>query len=151
MSDEAKVRLMQVTNPDIVTRNWGIYSKGMESVMEACWGDSSLSLIYEQILKGQLTLWLVYLDTEMVGFVTTRFVNVPQGSKYCEMVHGFLQPGIPYTVLIDGLEAVVDEARKWDCDVVRFYTQRDGGFERKLKANKWERGYVEFIRKIKED
>ena len=146
---ETKFKLIPLYRTDAVLKNWHYFSEGMERVMVFTNGDTNLTQVLNEIMAGETLLWLVIMDDEYRGFLTTKITQTPFGVKSLWLVHLWLKPGTDQDVFLNGLHELNEFARLSDCNLIRMYTLRDKGFVRKLLPMGWKTGYQEFTREVK--
>lgn len=148
MSGELK--LMMITDPKVLLDKFGYFIEGLESILKYTHGDSTLSGIFEKVLGGQYHLWVAFYDNTYAGLMTTRFEDIPQGKKFLTIMHVYTKPNIPQDMWIQGYKEVENLAKKYGCNALRMWTEREKGFTRKLKKDGWKPMYVEFVKEVSE-
>ena len=143
-----KYRLMMISDPSVLTKTWGHYIEGMEDVLKYSNGESSLSNVYQRIIRGELTLWVGFLGKKYIGFFTTHYVDVPQGKKLLTVIHAYMKPGTPKDAYVFGLNHIEEIAVKYGCDTIRFWTIRSKGFEKRMEKQGYKPAFVEFAKEL---
>ncbi len=141
-------RLMMINDPDVLTKTWGHYIEGMENVLKYSNGESSLSNVYQKLIRGELTLWVGFLGKKYIGFFTTHYMDVPQGKKLLTVVHAYLKPDAPQEAFEHYLKEIEEIARKYGCDIIRFWTIRTKGFQKRMKNQGFNPAFVEFAKDL---
>ncbi len=147
MSEE-KYRLMMIDDPGVLVKTWGHYIEGLESVLKYSHGESSLGNVYQKLIRGELTLWVGFMGRQYVGFYTTQYTDVPQGKKILTIVHAYMRPGTPGNAYDFGLRHIEEMAEKYGCDIIRFWTIRSKGFEKRMVKQGYKPAFVEFAKAL---
>ncbi|KKN66847.1 hypothetical protein LCGC14_0467150 [marine sediment metagenome] len=145
---EEKYRLMMIADPGVIAKTWGHYIEGMESVLKYSHGESSLSNVYQKLIRGELTLWVGFMGKKYIGFYTTNYTDVPQGKKILTIVHAYMRPGTPRDAYAFGLQHIEEVAVKYSCDIIRFWTIRTKGFEKRMEKQGYKPTFVEFAKEL---
>lgn len=123
---------------------WATITKGLEITHEYSNGDMSLAKVLNELLSGDLLLWLGFLDGKYCGFITVRKdINI-QALTYLSIVHLFIKPGIESNIFLNGLEEIKEFAKEQNCQKLRFWTLRKG-WERKLIPIGFKQSYIEYV------
>jgi len=123
---------------------WQTITKGIEIVHEFTNGDMSLAKILNDLLSGDLLLWMGFLDGKYCGFITVRKdINV-DATNFLSMVHLFIKPGINKETFLQGLDDIKKFAKEQGCQKMRFWTLRKG-WERRLVPMGFKQSYIEYV------
>jgi retron-type reverse transcriptase len=137
-------KLIPMYKIEAVVKNWKFFTEGMEKIFHYTTGDTGFTKVLNEILAGELLMWIGFQDSEYCGFITTKFDQYPMASKFLTAVHLYIKEGKDSKILELGFPIIYDFARKNGCDKIRFYTMRDGAFKRKMEPLGWTTGYQEF-------
>src|SRR3990167_6934818 len=110
---------------------WNTITKGLEIVHEFSIGDMSLPKVLNDLLSGDLLLWMGFLDGKYCGFVTVRKDTNIDANNYLSIVHLFIKHGTDKDAFLNGLNDLKKFAKEQGCHKMRFWTLRKG-WERKL-------------------
>ena len=137
-------KLIPLYDPAAVLKNWKFLSEGLEIVLNYTKGDSSEAKIVNEILTGQLLLWIGFYDNIYCGFVTTQIEVIPNAQdKYLNIKQLFIKQGMDKEVFFGGFTLLKEFATKWQCNKLRFWTMRRG-WEKKLLNKGWKQTYMEY-------
>lgn len=139
--------LYPVYNPRGVINAFPLISKGLEKILSFTYKDTSMTKILNDILSGELLLWVIYYNHEYRGFMTTKIEDIPDSGKNLWIVHLFAK-NLDKSVIIDGAKQIERYAKEWKCQTIRFLTMRDEAFERRLEGIGFKKGYTEFIKDV---
>jgi hypothetical protein len=142
-------QILPIYNTKAIVRNWKLIREGMEKVLIHTYQDANLEKIFNELMAGEALLWIWFVGGQYGGFFTTKIEEVPFGERSLWIVHMFSK-GANVDMFREGLEMLDKYAKFMKCKTVRFYTQRDEAFERKLGPLGFKRGYQEFIREVKD-
>jgi hypothetical protein len=152
---KGRVEIIALDRPDVardfLTDKFHHVMEGFESVLKYTHGEHPLNTVYQRIYAGEMMLWLAWLDGKFCGFFTTRVEDTPQGTKVLTVLHAYIKPGTEQLLFTEGMKEIERVAKKYNCDLVRFFTFRDRGFMRKLSKHGYKPAYVEFVKEIKEE
>lgn len=135
-----------IPNGQAILSNWKYFTDGLECVLNHNTGDSSYEKVLNEILSGQLTLFIGFLDGKYCGFLTTRYDNYLLADSYITIVHLYIKPGSPKQIFELGFQYVHDKLCKPNNSKLRFFSPRNGWSKRLLDKG-WEPGYQEYIYK----
>ena len=127
-----------------VLKNWKFLQEGIDRVGKTTIGDFSEAMLLNLIAKGELLLWMGFLDGNYCGFLTTRYDVSNFSDNFLTVVHAYIKAGTDPMVFWGGFDAVKEHGRKLKCSKLRFYTTRDKAFEKRMAPIGWKVGYVEF-------
>lgn len=139
--------LIPVYDKTAVMSGWPLYEAGFQEIVKRSHGETSLAAIYNDLGAGHIMLWEGRKDGMLTGFCTTRFDEVPQGHKILSIRHLYIRPGAGFDIMTAGLEKIEEFARKYQCTLMRFWTERELGFQRRL-GPEWKAGFVEFQKEL---
>lgn len=140
--------LIPIYNPHAVINTWGQISDGVDEVLKYTNGDSSRAKILNEILSGNVLLWVGYSDGEYCGYVTTRIDDIPTCYKCLSIVHLYVKDGKWKEIMLEGLNKLGDFAKSQGCTKFRMWTLRDKAFNRVLEPEGWVDGYSEFTKEV---
>ena len=122
---------------------WTTIIKGVEIVNEFSIGDMSLAKVLNDLLSGELLLWMGFADGKYCGFVTVRKDTNIGANTFLSIVHLFIKPGTDRDLFLKGLEDVKKFAKEQGCQKMRFWTLRKG-WERRLIPMGFKQSYIEY-------
>lgn len=143
------LKLIPVYNLQAVLNTWYLYVDGIEAVLRNSGDDTNIEKIYNEIMAGNLLLWVGLLDGVYAGFLTTCFQEIPMSGRSLWIVHTFKCKKVPTDFLLEGLEIVEKFAREKNCKRLKFYAIRKPWID-KLERLGFKEGYTEFIREVAE-
>jgi len=144
---EERFNLLCVYMPDAIIRSWPVITEGLEVMLENSGSDTSMDKIFNELMAGQLLLWVGMLDGEYVGFVTTKTIPVPPNKKHLWIVHAYKTVKTPTVWLMRTYQMLEDFAVKQHCSSVRFYGLRKK-WQDKFLALGYSEGYIEFVKEL---
>lgn len=144
------LNLYPIYNPKAVINCFSFIAKGLERILSFTYKDTSMTKILNDILSGDLLLWLIYEGREYKGFLTTKIDDIPDEGKNLWIVHLFCKD-LNKDIIIEGAERLESFAKKYNCQTMRFLSMRDEAFERRLSGIGFKKGYTEFIKDIKNE
>lgn len=122
---------------------WDTITKGLESVIEFTTGDMSLAKILNELLSGELLLWLGFVDGKYRGFVTVRKDMNINARNFLSIIHLFIKPDTDKEIFLNGLSNLKQFAKEQGCQAIRFWSLRDG-WKRKLIPMGFKQTYIEY-------
>lgn len=147
MVESQVFKLIPVYNLQAVLNTWNLYVQGIEAVLRNSGDDTNLEKIYNEIMAGNLLLWVAFVNGKYAGFLTTCFADVPMSGKSLWIVHTFKCKKVPTDFLIAGLEIIEEFAREKNCKSLKFYAIRKPWLE-KFSYLGYLEGYVEMIKNL---
>lgn len=133
-----------IPNGQAILSNWQYFTEGLEKVLSYSTGDSSYEKVLNEILSGQITMFIAFLDGKYVGFCTTRLDNYLLSDSYITIVHLYIKPGTDENVFYSGFKYIYEKLCLPNKSKLRFFSKRNGWTKRLLDKG-WELGYSEFI------
>lgn len=128
---------------DKILNCWNTISKGLEIVHEFSNGDMSLPKVLNDLLAGDLLLWMGFADGKYCGFVTVRKdINI-NANNYLSIVHLYIKQGTDKQIFLNGMDNLKPFAKEQGCHKMRFWTLRKG-WERKLIPMGFKQSYIEY-------
>ncbi|MEW6096566.1 MAG: GNAT family N-acetyltransferase [bacterium] len=125
-----------------------IIEEGLRAIEK--YADVDYSVILNSLLEGTLDLWIIFLNKECIGFMTTRFNYPTSQIKELFIYHLYIrQISNSDEVFKLGMEKLEEYAKSSGCYRMSFLTSRENGFSKKLKLYNWIPKYVEFIKEVK--
>ncbi len=143
----SELLLYPIYNPRGVINVFPLISKGLKRILDFTYKDTSMTKVLNDILSGELLLWVIYCDHEYKGFMTTKIENIPEGGKNLWIVHLYARD-LNKDIILDGYKRIEKFAKEQNCDTIRFLTMREEPFERRLSDIGFRKGYTEFIKDI---
>lgn len=122
---------------------WGTITTGLEVVHEFTNGDMSLPQVLNDLLSGDLLLWMGFLDGHYCGFVTVRKDMNIQSTNFLSVVHLFIKPGTDKHTFLNGLDNLKKFAKEQGCQKMRFWSTRKG-WETRLIPIGFKQSYIEY-------
>lgn len=122
---------------------WQHIVEGFEVVGEQTKEDMSLAETLNNILAGNLLLWMGFVDGVYRGFLTTRIDRNPDSTTWLSLIQCYIKPGTDKDFYAWGIEEMKAFALKNKCHKMRIWTNRRG-FERKLKPLGFKESYIQF-------
>lgn len=147
-------KLIPVYKPNAIMKNWKFLSEGMEKILAYAEDDTNLIKIFNELLSGELLMWIGFIGGEYKGFITTKVVdtpNIPMGNRSLWIMQLYVKPDMPPEVWAEGFKIIEEYAREYQCKNIKFWTLRDKGWERKLEPFGFKRGYQEFIKTLEKE
>ena len=141
-------QLLPIYNPKAVFDTWPQITEGMSEILEYTTGDSSFAKILNDLLSGNLLLWVGYKDNEYIGFVTTRIDDIPTCYRALSLVHVFVKHNSLKDIMLESITELDRFAKEQNCTKIRMWSIRDKAFNRVLEPIGFKQGYVEFIREV---
>jgi len=141
--------LYPIYNPRGVINSFPLISKGLTRILDFTYKDTSMTKVLNDILSGDLLLWIIYVNHEYVGFLTTKIEDIPDGGRNLWIVHLYAN-NIDKTIILEGYKRLEQFAKEHKCNTMRFLTMRDEAFERRLADIGFKKGYTEFIKDIEQ-
>ena len=148
IKEDLSFQLIPLYKTEAILKNWRFLSEGLEKVLFYCSDDTNISKIMNELLSGEMLMWLGFVNGEYSGFLTTKLVPTPMGNLNLWIMQCYAKPHTPSEVWEVGLEIIEDYAKTYHCKQIKFYSVRDKGWERKLYSAGFKRGYVEFIKEV---
>lgn len=148
LKKETEFKLVPLYNPHAILRNWQYLIEGVEKVLNHTCGSESYEKILNELLSGQLLMWIGFIDGAYVGFITTRVDNVPiaemaKVKRYLSIPQLYIKNGTDQEVFIKGFEAIKEYAKKIGCQQIRMWAKRKG-WEKRLTKLGWSPSYIEY-------
>ncbi len=131
---------------EVIQRDWNFIAEGMDQVFDKTNGDQTLQGIYNDLITGALSLWVVRFNGNYAGFMTTRILQPLQGDKYMLIQHGYSNH--KFKAFSEALGLLAEQAKFAGCKTIRFFTLDEQGFKKRLVDKEWHKGYVEFIKEV---
>jgi hypothetical protein len=131
-------------NGQAILSNWHYFTEGLNCVLNHNTGDSSYEKVLNEILSGQLTMFIGFVDGKYVGFLTTRLDDYLLSGKFVTIVHLYIKPGTDKSVFDMGFDYVRTKLCEPIGAKLRFFSPRNGWTKRLLDRG-WKTGYQEFI------
>jgi len=144
----SNVKLIPIYNPSAIIKNFKHFSEGFEKVMEFAEDDTNLPKIFNELLAGELLLWVGFYNDEYRGFITTKIVETPFGNRALWLMQCYVKIGTKPDWIFEGISIIRDFAKKQNCTKIKFYTIRDKAWEKRLNEHNFKRGYQEFIMEV---
>lgn len=135
-----------IPNGHAILSNWHYFTEGLEKVLSFSTGDSSYEKVLNEILSGQLTMFIGFLDGKYVGFCTTRLDNYLLADSYITIVHLYIKPGTNEEIFHLGFNYIYEKLCKPNNSKLRFFSKRNG-WTKRLLSKGWQTGYQEFVYK----
>jgi len=138
--------LIPIYSPQAVMNMWGTITEGEEEVLKYTNGDSSKAKTFNEIMSGQVLLWVAYSDGQYCGYMTTRIDDIPTCYKCVSIIHLYVKDCKWKEIMLDGLDKLHEFAKSQGCTKLRMWTIREVAFSRVLKD--WRVGYHEMIQEV---
>ena len=122
---------------------WQHITEGLEAVGEYTKEDMSLSETLNNILSGNLLLWMGFIDGKYSGFVTTRIDRNPDSTTWLSLIQCYIKPGSDTRLLFYSIEQLKEFAKKYKCDKIRLWSKRKG-WGHKLKTIGFKQSYIQY-------
>ncbi len=143
-----KVDLFLIGDPVAITNQWSVFVPGFRQVLAYVSGEQSEASIYNDLASGRLGMLVIMVDDKYGGFLTFRLDRHINARAFFTMVHMHLKPGIDPDVIFTVQAMVTKLAKERGCEAMRFFTERDKAFERKLHDHGWNSVSVEMVKEI---
>ncbi len=143
------LHLIPVYNLQAVFNSWHLYVAGIEAVLRNSGDDTNIEKIYNEIMAGNLLLWVGFVDDKYAGFLTTSFAEVPMSGRSLWILHTFKVKKVHTNFLLEGLKIVEQFAKEKGCKSVKFYALRKPWLD-KFSYLGYNEGYVEMIKNLYE-
>jgi len=147
---EEKFKLIPIYSINGIMRAWPFVADGLEAVLRNAGTDTNLDKIYNDLLAGNLLLWLAFLNGQYIGFATTSIVSVPTLPKHLWIVHTYKKLKVPSEWLLKGLERLEEYAKEMGCLDIRFYAKLKP-WQAKLEKLGYAPSYTEYIKEVKHE
>lgn len=144
------LKLIPVYNLQAVFNTWHLYVPGIEAVLRNSGDDTNIEKIYNEIMAGNLLLWVGFIDEKYAGFLTTCFQEIPLAGRALWVVHAYKTPHTVSVWLLEGLRTVEKFAKEKGCKSVKFYALRKP-WQEKLIARGYQPGYTEFVKEVQHE
>lgn len=141
--------LYPIYNPRGIINAWPMICSGLNRILSFTYKDTSMTKIYNELLAGELLLWVIYVNHEYKGFMTTKIEDIPDAGRNLWIVHLYAKD-LTKEFILDGLERIEAFAKEQKCETIRFLTMRDEAFERRLDGCGFKKGYTEYIKELKD-
>lgn len=142
------IKFILINDGSKIIENWHFFVPGFREILNHSDGEASEASILNDLYAGKLFMQAIFQDDKYVGFITGYVDEKPQAKKVLAITHMYLKIGITKDVF-EAVQVEMDVfAEKYKCDLIRFYTQREKGFQFKLKEHGWKQSYVCFVKPI---
>lgn len=121
------MRIYRIRKPEDLEEFWPLLVSKVADALEYADGKWSLADIYDDILRQDKQLWVVYTQEDILGCVITEIVRYPQGNR----LGIFLLSGVDFDDWYPLRVEIYLWAKEYGCKVCEFYGRK--GWERKLK------------------
>lgn len=129
---------------------WQVITEGLEVVNEYTKEDMSLAETLNEILSGNLLLWMGFIEGKYGGFVTTRIDRNPDSTTWLSLIQCYIKPGADQGLLFYSIEQLKEFAAKHKCAKMRLWSRRKG-WGRKLESVGFKESYIQFDLDLRED
>ena len=129
---------------------WEHITKDIENIHDFTNGDMSLTNVLNDLIAGNLLLWMGFVDGKYCGFVTTRKDMNYDAHTILSIIHLFIKPGTDKQIFLNGLSELKEFAKNQKCNKLRFWTLRKG-WERKLIPMGFKQSYTEYVYDLEGD
>lgn len=129
---------------------WQYIVEGLEIIGEQTKEDMSLAETLNNILSGDLLLWMGFIDGIYKGFVTTRIDKNPDSTTWLSLIQCYIKPGADKDFYAWGIEEMKIFAIKNKCQKMRIWTNRKA-YERKLRPLGFKESYIQYDLDLTED
>ena len=140
---------MPLWDTQAVLKNWSIFTEGLEKIALHTDDEMDFNTLLNEILSGKLLMWIGFVDGEYNGFSTTKFSENSLGKRYLWVVHGYIKIEGDHDAWTEGMKVLEEFARKSNCSALKFYTDREKPYARKISKLGWRITYTEFVKDIK--
>ena len=144
------LKLIPVYNLQAVLNTWHLYVPGIEAILRNSGDDTNIEKIYNEIMAGNLLLWVGFVDDKYVGFLTTCFQDIPMAGRALWIVHTFKRPKTETAWLLEGFKVIENFAKEKGCKTIKFYALARKWQDRFLALG-FKIGYTEFIKEVQHE
>ena len=138
--------LIPMYSPQAIMNTWGIITEGVDEVLKYTNGDSTKAKTFNEIMSGNLLLWVAYSDGQYCGYMTTRIDDIPTAYKCLSIIHVYIKDGKLKDLMLAKMSDLNEFAKSQGCTRLRMWTIREVAFSRALKD--WNTGYHEMIKEV---
>jgi len=121
------MRIYRITKPEDLQEFWPLLVDMIGKALEYAHDKWSEDDVYDEILRQDKQLWVVYTQKDILGCVVTEIVGYPQGNR----LGIFLLSGVDFDDWYPLRVEIYSWAKGYDCRVCEFYGRE--GWARKLK------------------
>jgi hypothetical protein len=147
---ESRLKLIPLYNLRGVLNLWKYLEDGIEAILNNAGDYTSLEKIFNDIMAGQLLLWVGFVDGNYAGFATTKIVDVPPSKRHLWIVHAFKKKKVSSEWFLEAHGILEVFSKKQGCQSIRFYGLRKP-WQDKFFALGYREGYVEFVKDIENE
>ena len=139
---------LKLIEPSAVIKNWHFFIDGFRKVLEYVDGDQTEDSIFNDLMSNRLSMQVIFNNDKYAGFVTGRFDFQPNGDKNMFINHMFIKDGSLPEIFKEVQMEMEKKAREVQCKRIVFLTNRDKGFDKKLREFGFKTRYVELVKEI---
>lgn len=121
------MRIYRIQNAGDLIEFWPLLVAKLQEGLKYADGKWSLADLYDEILRQDKQLWVVYTQKDILGCVVTEIVKYPQGNR----LGIFLLSGVNFDTWYPLRVEIYLWAKDYGCKVCEFYGRE--GWARKLK------------------
>lgn len=122
---------------------WEHITEGLKIVGDYTKEDMSLAETLNEILSGNLLLWMGFVDSKYSGFVTTRIDRNPNSTTWLSLIHCYIKDGTNPDLCLWSIEQLKEFALKQKCQKIRLWSPRKG-WKRKLEPFGFKESYIQY-------
>lgn len=141
------MKLIPIHGKNLIDK-WGYFSEGMEKVQRYSKNDENITTVYNDILAGNAMIWAGFMEQRYVGFIVTQILFTPFEEKRLLIRSMFSKEKLTDDDYEAGFAELDNYARSMGVKTMEFQTQRDKGFDKILKGQKWQKKYVIYEREV---
>lgn len=142
------LKIIPITNGKAFFEAWPVVSQGVERVLQFAVDSHDMSGVMNEILSGNLQLWLVFDGGKYIGFFTTALrtsVSTPP-IKHLLIAHLFRKKGGPSNFIEEIDEQLSKYAKDMGCTEMRFLSSR--AFDKLIKPLGFTPAYTEYRKEL---
>ena len=123
---------------------------GFDIVLGYAGDDINFDTLFNEILNGNLYLWVIFVDNKYAGFMTVAWELKPFTPKYFDVRQLFVRTGEDITpeAWAKAMKAIEGYAKSWGFEKTRMFTNREG-WEKKLKKFNWKKTYTVYEKDLR--
>jgi hypothetical protein len=138
--------LIPMYSPQAIMNMWGIITEGVDEVLKYTNGDSTKAKTFNEIMSGNLLLWVAYSDGQYCGYMTTRIDDIPTAYKCLSIIHVYVKDHKLKDLMLAKMSDLNEFAKSQGCTRLRMWTIREVAFSKVLSD--WKVGYHEMVKEV---
>ena len=143
------IEVRMIYDLEAVIKVWPIVSKDMTQLMNFCHRDMNLDIVFNDIVRQNALLWLIFRDEKYVALIITKVIMAPLGDKSLLIYGAYSKEKLEKDEFAHAASQLNEFAKDQGCTDMEFYTIRDKAFERRMKEFNWEPKYTLFRKEVK--